>query len=53
MPDEGSTMEQDFDSFSVSLMGNTLSLADSDCGNCSYNSGRSRTATSVSMAVAF
>jgi outer membrane protein OmpU len=55
MPDEGTTMEQDFDSFSVSysMGGMTLSLADSDCGNCSYNSGRSRTATSVSMAVAF
>ena len=55
MPDEGTTMEQDFDSFSVSysMGGMTLSLADSDCGNCSYTSGRSRTATSVSMAVAF
>ena len=55
MPDEAASTEQDFDSFSVSysMGGMTLSLADSDCGNCSYTSGRSRTATSVSMAVAF
>ena len=55
MPDQGASVEQDFDSISLSysMGGMTLSLADSDCGNCSYTSARSTSATSVSMAVAF
>ena len=55
MGDEAATVEQDFDSFSVSysMGGMTINLADSDVSNSSYTSGRSVDATSVSLAIAF
>jgi len=49
------SIEQDWDSLSASysMGGMTLNIADSDCGNCSYTSGKSESGTTVSMTVAF
>ena len=48
-------LEQDWDSISASysMGGMTINVADSDCGNCSYNSGRKIDETTVSMTIAF
>ena len=50
-----SSMEQDFDSISLSysMGGMTIGVADADCGNCSWTSGRSQDETTVSLSVAF
>ncbi len=50
-----SSAEQDFDSISLSysMGGMTFNLADSDCSNCSYTSGRSQDETTLSMTIAF
>ena len=50
-----STIEQDFDSISLSYtMGAiTLNVADADCGNCSWSSGRKQTERAISMSIAF
>ena len=47
--------EQDFDSISLSysMGGMTLGIADADCSNCSYTSGRSQDETTISLSVAF
>ena len=47
--------DQDWDSVSASysMGGMTINVADSDCGNCSYTSGRSQSETTVSLTVAF
>jgi len=53
---DGLRTEQDFDSVSASysMGGMTVNIADSDCGNCSYQyAGRSQDATTVSLAIAF
>ena len=46
---------QDWDSLSASysMGGMTFNIADSDCGNCSYTSGRKIDETTVSLTVAF
>jgi len=48
-------LEQTFDSISLSysMGGMTIGIADADCGNCSYTSGRSQDETTVSFSVAF
>ena len=48
-------LEQDFDSISVSYTagGMTVGIADADCSNCSYTSGKSQDETTVSLSVAF
>ena len=50
-----SSIEQDFDSISLSysMGGMTIGVADADCGNCSWTSGRSQDETTVSLSVAF
>ncbi len=40
-------------SASYSMGGMTFNLADSDCSNCSYTSGRSQDETTLSMTIAF
>ena len=49
------SVEQDFDSISLSysMGGMTIGVADADCGNCSWTSGRSQDETTVSLSVAF
>ncbi len=49
------SVAQDFDSISLSysMGGMTIGIADADCGNCSYSSGRKQDETSVSMSIAF
>jgi len=49
------SVAQDFDSISLSysMGGMTFGIADADCGNCSYSSGRKQDETSVSMSIAF
>ena len=52
----GARTEQDMNSISASysIGGMTVNIADSDCGNCSYQyAGRSQDATTVSLAIAF
>jgi len=47
--------EQDWDSISLSysMGGMTFNVADSDCSNCSYTTGRADDETVVSMSIAF
>lgn len=49
------SMEQDFDSISLSytMGGMTIGIADADCGNCSFTENRTQDETTVSLAVAF
>jgi outer membrane protein OmpU len=46
---------QDWDSVSLSysMGGATLNIADSDCGNCNYTSGRGESERTISLTVAF
>ena len=50
-----SSVEQDFDSISLSysMGGMTIGVADADCGNCAWTSGRNQDETTVSLSVAF
>jgi outer membrane protein OmpU len=52
---EGSDVEQDFDSISLSYTsgGMTIGVLDADCGNCSYSSSRDQSARSIQMTIAF
>ena len=52
---DGLATTQDMDSISASysMGGMTINIADSDCSNCAFSSGRSQDATSISLAVAF
>jgi len=51
----GYTFDQEWDSISASysMGGMTFNVADSDCSNCSYSSGRSESETVVSLSIAF
>ena len=53
--DSVSEVIQDFDSVSLSYTsgGMTIGVLDSDCGNCSYTSGRNQSARAVQMTIAF
>jgi hypothetical protein len=51
----GGDVKQDFDSISLSYTsgGMTIGVLDSDCGNCSYTSGRNQSARAIQMTIAF
>ena len=52
---EGSDVEQDFDSVSLSYTsgGMTIGILDADCGNCSYSANRDQSARAIQMTIAF
>mgnify|MGYP001383345345 FL=1 len=52
---EGTNIEQDLDSISISytMGGMTIGIVDAEADNAAYSSGKTQSATSVSMSIAF